>query len=339
MRTGRAFPTRPIIGQRQALAVPPPVATRLIEPQVVTLVDEAAPRRRIRGGVVQSRWPGYQSAALPPTPRLIDPVVQSLVDETTPRRHTRGSVAAVRPSAVGVVVAPPRQYLQTLVPEAAPRRHPGRVVAPRWAAYQWVGLPPVTRLVEPIVQGLGAELAPRRHVHGSVIAPGVQAAAASAGAPPPPVTPPRTVTVLRAATPRRARSGHVTQLRVITAPVKPPRPVVIDLCPATTRRQQRGHVVVGRPVTSPVSPPRPLVMHGLAAKRTGRTRVTIGRTIVVAATGSAFSEAALTGYVTVGAQDGVQVGSSGQPGARATADPVSGATGQPGVGASGTVNL
>jgi len=60
---------------------------------------------------------------------------------------------------------------------------------------------------------------------------------------------------------------------------------------------------------------------------------------VTVASGTVVATTALTGYVTVGAQDGVTVGATGQPSVGASASETAGGTGQPGVGGSGFVNL
>ena len=171
-RTGRSFPVHPILlGQVQALIAAQSggtVVTPLIEPRVIK-ASPGRPARRVN--VVMARWPGYQWVGLPPVTPLIEPHVQALTAETEQRRHVQSSVVAPRPSATGFILLPPHQNVQALVAETAPRRHPGHVFAPRWQVYQWVGLPPVTPLIEPRVQQLVGETEQRRHVQSSVVAP------------------------------------------------------------------------------------------------------------------------------------------------------------------------
>ena len=323
-----------------AVTVAGPTVTRLVQP---TVQDQAALywlRQQHHGSIIQNRWSGYQWVGLPPVPPLIEPHVQRINEATTERRHTHGSVIEPRPAATGVTITPTKSVVQSLIDETAPRRHPGRVVAPRWQAYQWAGLPPVSPLVEPHVQSILDETTPRRHTHGSVIAPAMQLAAASGTTPPaaPRLILPVVQSIVAELSPRRHTRGGVIAPRPagLAAPqpvVTPPRPTIIRAPVARSWPQHHGCVLTRRSgVTAPVTPPRPVVVKTQAPRRRARVGV-FARHGLFVQTGGATTliTTPATGYVTAGDQGTPAAGSTGPPGI--------GGTGTVSTGSSGNVTI
>jgi len=278
------------------------------------------------------------------TTRLIAPIIidQAPFLAAKERGPQRSHVILLRPVAAAVTVAPRQPVVQDPVEPAARRRlsvRGGVIGAPVQAAAASAGGTPATpRLIAPIVQSLVDEATPRRHVRGAVIAPRwsayIQTPAVT-------VTPPRTmITVQADAPPRQHRHGAVITGQVRVAPVVPARPVVVAARPVSSPQRRRGCVISQRRVTAPVTPPRPVIVRTPPRRRGAPGHVLVGSLrFASGATPSAVSVAALTGYVNVGAQDGVTVGATGQPGVGASASETAGGTGQPGIGGSGFVNL
>lgn len=330
--------------QRQILAVSQaPAAPRLIEPQVASLVDEVAARRRIQSRVVASRWPGYQWVGLPPVLPLIEPrIVDQAPFPAERRAHTRGAVISLRPQGLSYPITGGHIVSTSETDETAPRRYRrGGVYGIRWAGYAWANLPPVPRLVEPLVQTLVPENAPRRHP-GSIISPRSAAYAASAG--PPPVTP-RLIQplVVQARQARQLRHGDVLAPRPVFAPIMlPPRPVMVGQ--AGARRVEaprlRGAVCQPRTRTQPVSPPRPVLVRSAPPRHRRKTSIVAPRVRVAASTGASNVFKALQAYPSGTPYKGAPlVGDTGQPRAGYAGKTSVGDSAQPPGGGSGTVKL
>jgi hypothetical protein len=307
-------------------------ATRLITPVVQSLLDELSTRRHVRGAVVASH---VQAAAAPSNPNPHQLTIQAA--QLAARRARHGGIVQSRwPGYEWAGLAPvnptPRQVVQdaAAVWQAREDHRRGLIVAPpvQLAATTAGAAPVVPPLPKQVVQDQAA-FQPRRQQHGGrVLEPGVQLAAASA--PPPPAAPlPRQVVILARATPRTARTGrHIVTSRIVTAPVAPPRPTIVDHCPAT-RRRGGTHVIIGRPLVAPAqpavtTPPRPVVISQALNRRRQRRGAVIRQGPQMGVFGTAAAAPPVPPF-------------TGYPPAGDTGHPTTGDTAYPGTGDTGRV--
>jgi len=327
-RTGRRFPSKPIILGGLQLAASVVAAPTGLPPQTVHVVQSHYPQRIHGGRDADVTLPQRQALAVTITP----PRTVTIIDTSAPRRQRSGRVIAPRPAALAAFTPYQGPLRTTLLVEAStPRRRlrsvvigPQRQALAAAVQAAFVAPPKTTSIVE--------AASPRRQRRSLVIGPQRQSLAAVTQAVF--VAPPRPV-VVQARTPlQRRRGGAVIAPHPFAVIVTPPRTVtVVDSAALQRRRPRTGRVIVPRPVIVTGNPPRTVTVVDQAAfrpRRHRRSRIILpsARPTTAAVTPTLITTPA-TGYVTVGDTSSTSVGDTGLVAVGSTGSALVGDTGIP----------